>query len=201
MKKELIGITIQDEVRRIPVYFVENGLLITAGEYVLSEENINELEKMGYDLGAMSEESWQEDSVSVDDLYSVIGERAFDLPVTYDDSYESTILAACLKPAKHYLVFGFGMRWDGSDGYTLLDNRDDVLNRGYDVLDDILGYNGRVLWLRESSHDVPMGSDMYVIGIGERTYRCLLNSDFDEVRNFVKQSVKEIKGENNGSEN
>lgn len=43
-----------------------------------------------------------------------------------------------MKPAKHYLVFGFGMRWDGSDGYTLLDNRDDVLNRGYDVLDDIL---------------------------------------------------------------
>lgn len=48
MKKELIGITIQDEVRRIPVYFVENCLLITAGEYVLSEENINADAIAGY---------------------------------------------------------------------------------------------------------------------------------------------------------
>ena len=44
---------------------------------------------------------------------------------------------------------------------------------------------------RESSHDVPMGSTTYVIGLSEKEYEELRESNFEAVEAFVKSKFGE----------
>ena len=112
----------------------------------------------------------------------------------YDDDEELYILQSCLKHAKHYLLYGAGMTWNGCDVYNFVDDLAYALYRGYEVSDTIVDYNGRCLELCESSHDVPTGAPFYIIGIGERTKRTLENSDSKAVRQFVEKAVEELHG-------
>ena len=95
---------------------------------------------------------------------------------------ELSRLSECLKPAKHYLLYGAGMAWDGHDGYKIVDDL-------AEISDTIVDYNGRCLEPGKSSHDVPTGAPVYVIGIGERTKRTLEGSDPQVVRQFVEKTL------------
>lgn len=113
----------------------------------------------------------------------------------YDDDEELYILQSCLKHAKHYLLYGAGMTWNGCDAYNFVDDLAYALYRGYETSDTIVDYNGRCLELCESSHDVPTGAPFYIIGIGERTKRTLESSDFQTVKQFVEKAVEELHSE------
>lgn len=110
----------------------------------------------------------------------------------YDDDEELYILQSCLKHAKHYLLYGAGMTWNGCDVYNFVDDLAYALYRGYEVSDTIVRYNGRTLELRESSHDVPMGAPFYVIGISARTKRAIDNGGYDALKRCVDRAVERL---------
>ena len=94
-----------------------------------------------------------------------------------------------MKPAKKYLVFASGCRWDGASGYKFADSMWDACGRSYDasLYIENVSDGGKTLLLNESSHDVPMGSDTVIIALTEKEYESLKNKDFRGVEAFANK--------------
>lgn len=107
------------------------------------------------------------------------------------DEYDEVLLGEYLidKIGKypHYLVFASGCRWNGASGYTICDNILKTVSRDYDIslYEDKPLKNGYAF--TESSHDVPMGSTTYIIGLTEQEYERLEDAEFNEVEEFVNK--------------
>ena len=93
----------------------------------------------------------------------------------------------------HYLVFASGCRWNGASGYKFCENLLDIVSRPYDICFyiDLSDTEEGKFKARESSHDVPMGSTTYVIGLSEKEYEELRESNFEAVEAFVKSKFGE----------
>ena len=89
----------------------------------------------------------------------------------------------------HYLVFANACRWNGASGYKFCDNIVDTVYRDYDVSIDIQKEIKNGFVARESSHDVPMGSQTVVLGLTEDEYEQLVDAEFDEIERFVQKHL------------
>ena len=87
----------------------------------------------------------------------------------------------------YYLVYGDHIRWNGASGYMIVDNITDiVLKRDYDCSINIIEHPKSNVFIGvESSHDVPTGARIIVIGITSEEADKLNDSDFDAVKRFV----------------
>lgn len=87
----------------------------------------------------------------------------------------------------HYLVMATHCRWNGASGYKFCENITDTVQRGYEITLVLEEERDRAIKCRESSHDVPMGSTTYIIGISEEEYEKLSESSFEEVQAFAEK--------------
>ena len=190
---ELKGICIQDYCLFCDVGGFNGHDYFAYGDPTpLTDQEVEAVRKLDGDY-CQPDGAWH--AVPLSDLEKALSvHRMTRVEPEYDGDEELSILESCLKPAKHYLLYGACMTWDGRDGYNIVDDLSHALYRGYEVSDTIVDYNGRCLELCESSHDVPTGAPFYVIGIGERTKRTLEDSDSQAVRKFVKQAVEDLHG-------
>ena len=92
-----------------------------------------------------------------------------------------------IKKSDVYLVWAGGCRWDGASGYKFADDFYDAVSRSYDntqyIKDQSKG--GKVLYVSEHSHDVPMGGSTKYIALTEREYERLKDADFATVKKFA----------------
>ncbi len=96
-----------------------------------------------------------------------------------------------LKKYNYYLVYLSKSTWDKRSGYRFVMDEKDLWYRGYDCsifAVDVSG-GGKVLKLREYSHDVLSGYTSYIIGLTDEQYLYLRDKVFDRVKGFVKSSV------------
>lgn len=191
MEKPFIGTCIQDACWYCYIGGYDGHNYYAYGDPMpLTREEVEAIRKLDSDYCG-EDGAWH--AVRCDDLSGVLSiHRMACLEPEYDSEEELNILQSCLKPAKHYLLYGACMTWDGCSGYKIINDLSEALCRDYEVSDTIVDYNERTLALSESSHDVPMGAPFYIIGIGERTKRTLENSDFATVKRFVDQAVDEF---------
>ena len=191
MEKPFVGACIQDACWYCYIGGFNGHNYYAYGDPTpLTREEVDAIRKLDSDY-CDEDGAWH--AVLRDDLDGVLSaHRMAHIELEYDSDEETNILQSCLKTAKYYLLYGVSMTWNGHDGYRIIDDLFDALSRGYEVSDTIADYNGRMLALRESSHDVPMGAPFYIIGIGERTKRTLENSDFATVKRFVDQAVDDL---------
>lgn len=191
MEKALAGLNIQDACWYCYIGGFNGHNYYAYGDLTpLTSEEVSAIRKLDSDY-CDDDGAWH--AVLRDDLDGVLSaHRMARVEPEYDSDEELNILQSCLKPAKHYLLYGDSMTWDGRSGYKIIDDLSEALCRDYEVSDTIVDYNGHALALRESSHDVPMGAPFYIIGIGERTKRTLENSDLAAVKLFVDQAVDEL---------
>lgn len=91
-----------------------------------------------------------------------------------------------------YLIYGNHIRWTGASGYMIVDTiADIVLKRDYDCSISIIeNPKSNVLIGLESSHDVPTGAIITVIGITSEEADRLNDSDFDAIEKFVEKRSK-----------
>lgn len=91
-----------------------------------------------------------------------------------------------------YLIYGNHIRWNGADGYMITDKiTDTVLKRDYDCSISIIeNPKSNVFIGLESSHDVPTGARITVIGITSEEADKLNDSDFDVIEKFVEKRSK-----------
>ena len=193
MEKSLIGVCIEDACLLCDVGGFDGQNYYAYGDpQPLTDQEVEAVRELDGDY-CQPDGAWH--AVPLSDLEKALSvHRMTRVEPEYDGDEELSILESCLKPAKHYLLYGACMTWDGRDGYNIVDDLSHALYRGYEVSDTIVDYNGRCLELCESSHDVPTGAPFYVIGIGERTKRTLEDSDSQAVRKFVKQAVEDLHG-------
>lgn len=173
-----VGVCVQDIGLFLTVGFDGKNYFLVAGSKLTPDE-VESLRAAGC---CLPDELNGFRSIWLLDAERALGAKARDAHLDHIPNSEPSRLSECLKPAKHYLLYGAGMTGDGHDGYKIVDDLSEVR-------DAIVDYNGRCLEQRESSHDVPIGAPFYVIGIGERTKRTLEDSDFQDVRRFVENTL------------
>ena len=93
--------------------------------------------------------------------------------------------------ANGYLVIAYGVRWNGANGYAIMDSRDRLFSRPYESTFSLTGLspNRKVLEFTEYSHDVPMGSSGIIIALTKRereqAERWLFNENFKCLNAFA----------------
>lgn len=119
-------------------------------------------------------------------------ERMFyeDDPDFYGEDLEIR-LHQFIRPSNHYLVFAYGVRWDGASGYLFADSMVNAIRRDYEtsIYPTTATAGGKTLLCKEYSHDVPTGSLTAIIALTDAEYDRLSQSDFDAVRHFAKNCV------------
>lgn len=124
--------------------------------------------------------------------YDEDGEYIDFIEYLYNDFIDTLI-----KDYNNYLVFVFNGNWLGQNGYRFVDCKEQCFSRSYDCSQYITGSNtnGKILQLKESSHDVPLGHKTLIIGLTDREYEKLEFADFETIENFAinwENKVKEI---------
>lgn len=94
----------------------------------------------------------------------------------------------------NYLVIAYNSTWRGQTGYNIVDSKNECFYRDYDVTQNIIGSSvkGKILKIREYSHDVPTGHDTIIIGLTDTEYEKLVYSDFDSVIKFAQEKSKNL---------
>ena len=169
--KKYAGVCVQDVGLFLTIGFDGKNYFLVAGSKLAPDE-VESLREAGCCLP---------DEPKLD-AERALGTQARNAHLDRIPDAELSRLSECLKPAKHYLLYGEGMTWNGHDRYKIVDDLSEVS-------DTIVDYNGRCLELCESSHDVPTDAPFYVIGIGEQTKRTLEDSDPQVVRQFVEKTL------------
>ena len=135
-------------------------------------------DKEYFDIAAVDEDNY-------DIPYDAIVEEYWDDEETIEESLEDYI-----KKGDKYLVYAYGVRWNGADGYKIAKSRVDAITRDYEVTISVDSeYTGKATKCRESSHDVPMGSTTYIIPISNAEAEEIEDMSFSEVQSFVEKKI------------
>ena len=152
----------------------------------LSETEISDLEEMGYDLDDWNDAIWVHDE-DIDD----ISIYAYPKDWEYDEYEAEEELSNYLPKAEsgHYLVLASGVRWNGANGYAIVDNVLDTIYRDYEntvYLEEVK--NGMAI-CAEYSHDVPMGGSTYIVALTNDEYEQVMewldDEEFASINDFV----------------
>ena len=99
----------------------------------------------------------------------------------FDQYYFDEILDGIFPNADIYLVFNSHATWDGRGGYMKADNKRDIVYREYDSsfypIDS--KFDDKVVFAKESSHDVPMGGAVTVLSLTDQEYDAMTH-EYDE---------------------
>lgn len=151
----------------------------------LSTEQLNELEVQ---YGADLEDEYM--YLFGDELaeYEVPDEAVVWGSGEFNEKMFEDLLDTFLDDYPYYLVFASGVRWNGASGYMFTNDKVKTLYRDYDASVYVQKYNGKTLIVTESSHDVPMGSNTYIVGITDRQKDLFEDAEFSEIEEFVRKS-------------
>lgn len=85
-----------------------------------------------------------------------------------------------------YLVYGRAINWRGCDGFKIVTRYEDCFYRDYDasLYWRATTSGGKACKLREYSHDVPTGCDVYIIGLTDKEAAELDGAKFLKVMRF-----------------
>jgi hypothetical protein len=97
----------------------------------------------------------------------------------------------------HYLVYLKNSTWNGLTGVKIVDSYKECFIRDYDtsMYYEKSSVNGKVLILREYSHDVPTGHDTIIIGLTEKEFE-KMDNDFDtnKIIEFALAKYNQVEG-------
>lgn len=109
-------------------------------------------------------------------------------------SYREFVNNELVKPHEQYLVFALGYGWRRRNAYRFKNSIEDALSVDYDNEFYIEGTTRgeKSILLKEYSHDNPMGCHWLVVGLTDREYDRLSNSEFAIIEKFAKEQMKKI---------
>lgn len=171
-----------------------NSILDAIQMYQLDNESLTDkdkeaLENMGYDTEN------PDIIVSLSDLEQLpgyFGNLKYDY--VFDDDYEyKLLLDDFIKNADTYLIAISTARWNGASGYRIVNDKEDIFERDYDITqyDTKSLHRKKVMTWTEASHDVPMGSTAVAVALtkreAERMQNALDAEDFKSINAFVEK--------------
>jgi len=108
----------------------------------------------------------------------------------FDEENLEDILNNLIGEFPHYLVFASGCTWNGRSGYKFCNNIKDTVLRNYEVSITVSSIGADFIICNESSHDVPMGSTTYILGLSEKEYDKLSEYSFKEIEEYVYKKIE-----------
>ena len=159
----------------------------------LSETEISNLEEMGYEF------DFEEDVDTIwihDDDLDYASIYAYPADWEYDEYEAKDELSYYLPESEsgHYLVLACGVRWNGANGYTIVDNVLDTIYRDYENTVYLEEVKNGVAICKEYSHDVPMGNTTYIVALTNDEYEQMLEWFDDEKFASINDFVLNKKG-------
>ena len=95
--------------------------------------------------------------------------------------------------ANTWLVVAKGCRWNGANGYMITDNPVKTILRDYDTTAYVEDSTDDVLTITEHSHDVPMGSTTYIVGLNgdevDMVNEMLDEELYDSINSFIEDKL------------
>lgn len=86
----------------------------------------------------------------------------------------------------HYIVIATHCKWNGASGWMFTDSLIKTVSRNYDI-SLIIEENGHdAIKCKESSHDVPMGSTTYIVGLSNDDFDKLEDAELDELIKYAE---------------
>lgn len=151
----------------------------------LSDNDIKKIESEGFDV-------YPEDRVTTIPewlLYSLENDLLHCIESSQiDDEIFDIVTNDVIKPSDHgYLVVNESCNWRNRTGYMVADSFRDALHRSYDVTQEFVAVSsgGKILKLRESSHDVPMGASEYIIALSKHERELADNLCYSFAHNII----------------
>lgn len=113
----------------------------------------------------------------------------------FDDIQFRDFVEDLIKKAEHYLVVFHKITWNNKSGYKIVDNLIDCFYRDYDCSQYVIGGSRgqKVLSIKESHHDKPMGAEVVIIALTNKEYEKIENQKIDNIFDFAKIMENRIK--------
>lgn len=163
--------------------------------YETRASNIKEEERVGYFI---DDEMLEEDmTVIFADLNDLIDETDYNC-CDYNEEIFDEFVGELIKDSNNYLLVNYGGNWRNLTGYKFVHSLEECFIRSYDCSQYVMGgtTGNKVLSIRESHHDCPMGAEMLIIALTDSEFEKLECSSFDEIIEFgnkKKECVKYVK--------
>lgn len=176
--------------------FLKNTDIQEYGRYVTTRiTNIKDELKGDY---CPYEDEWNNEdwyvTIGINDMEVLIDETDFEDYGEYDEYELDELIGNLIKKAKHYLIVGYGSNWRGQTGIKFANDIKECFLRNYDCSQYVLGgsIGKKVLSIKESHHDCPMGFECIIIALTDIEYNKLQNAEFNEVVEFADTFRKKI---------
>lgn len=165
------------------------------GIYETKANNIKESERVGYFIDDEMIEN--EDTVIFADFNDLIDKYNYEC-CDFDEEIFEDFIDSLIKDSNHYLLVNYGGNWRGQTGYKFTNSKIECFLRDYDCSQYVMGgtTGNKVLSIRESHHDCPMGAEMLIIALTDSEFEKLECSSFDEIIEFgnkKRECVKYVK--------
>lgn len=163
------------------------------GRYVMTRGvNIKEEYKDDYWIDE-NDEDWLL-SIRYDELDVLIDETDFEDYGDFDENEFDDFVKDLVEKANNYLMIGYKSNWRGQTGYKIVNNLKDVFIRDYDCSQYVIGgsLDNKVLSIKESHHDCPMGFECLVVALTDEEFEKLDNMKFEDIIEFGNKKKCEV---------
>lgn len=152
----------------------------------LTEDDQKKIIEAGYDawsangsFGEVEVPEW---------LFDTLHQGAAYTDTYFDDEEFDYIMKNMIKLSSYgYLVINSCCDWLHRTGYPTADTIKEAFERCYDVTQEIIAATsgGKMLKIRESSHDVPIGASTYVIALNKKERALVDKGNFDFAHAYI----------------
>lgn len=99
-----------------------------------------------------------------------------------------------IKKAEHYLIVAYKYNWRGQTGVKITNSLLDCFYREYDCSQYVIGGSKgkKILSIKESHHDNPMGSEVLIIALTDKEYEDLENASWEKTIAFGDKMRKKV---------
>lgn len=163
------------------------------GRYVMTRGvNIKEEYKDNYWIDE-TDEDWLL-SIGLDEFDVLIDETDFEDYGDFNEEEFNDFIKELIVKENHYLMIGYKSNWRGQTGYKIVDDIKDIFVRDYECSQYVIGgtMDKRVLSIKESHHDCPMGFECLVVAITDEEFEKLDSARFDDIIEFGDKMRSEV---------
>lgn len=129
-----------------------------------------------------------------DEYYNIFKNYNFIFDYDLQEDYISDLINQCFT-YDNYLLFSRNYGWDARIAYKIASNDIDLFYRDYDtnLYYENSTKNGKIIKMVETSHDAPMGSTFYYIGLTNQEYEKIeQNGNIDYILKKYKHQLERM---------
>ena len=126
-----------------------------------------------------------------DEYYTIFKNYNFIFNYDLQEDTINDLISQCFN-YDYYLLFSRDYGWDARQVYKIVNNDIDLFYRDYDInlYYENSSKNGKIIKMLETSHDAPMGSTFYYIGLTSNEYEKI--EEKNDINFILKKYINQL---------